>query len=159
MTHIISPDNLLAAVKTFHEECPPFVLAGGCFDILHIGHVRFLHQAKQLGKKLVILLESDATVKRLKGARRPYFTQQERAEMLSQLRSVDVVICLPPMDADHQYIDLVQQLHPDVIAVTEGDPSQGKKEEQAAKIGATVAVISHIQTHSTSSLAQLLGVD
>jgi len=159
MTHIISPAEVQKKLKTFRKDYPAIVLAGGCFDILHIGHVRFLREAKQLGKTLVILLESDATVQRIKGEQRPYFTQQERAEMLSQLRSVDVVICLPEMHQDQEYIDLVKAIHPTVIAVTEGDSSLPKKEEQAARIGARMGIISHIETHSTSSLAQLLGVD
>lgn len=159
MTHIISSADLKKELRTLHTDYPAIVLAGGCFDIFHIGHVRFLREAKRLGKTLVILLESDVTVQRLKGERRPYFTQQERAEMLSQLRSVDVVICLPEMNQDQEYIDLVKAIHPQVIAVTEGDPSLPKKEEQAARIGARMGIISHIETHSTSSLAQLLGVD
>src|SRR4030066_2117530 len=97
------------------------VLIGGCFDILHIGHVRFLSEAKGMGDYLVVLLESDEKVKELKGKNRPVFIQKERAEVLSALGSVDLIVLLPMMENDSDYLNLVMKIKPDIIAVTEED--------------------------------------
>lgn len=135
------------------------VLVGGCFDILHIGHVRFLSEAKGMGNYLVVLLENDQDVKRLKGENRPVFVQKERAEMLSSLRSVDLVVLLPTMQNDSDYLSLVKKIKPDIIAVTEGDRHIHKKNRQAKKVGATVRRVPVTKTFSTSTLAKILGLD
>ena len=135
------------------------VLAGGCFDILHLGHVRFLSEAKKMGDYLVVLLESDGKVKNLKGKNRPLFIQKERAEMLSALGSVDIVVLLPTMEKDRDYLDLVAEIRPRVIAVTENDPRLGEKKAQAREVGARLKVIPFTKRFSTSKLAKLLGVD
>ena len=135
------------------------VLTGGCFDILHIGHVRFLSEAKKLGQYLVILLENDKNVKRLKGENKPVFRQEERAEMLSALESVDLVVLLPMMEKDSDYLNLIEEIKPDIIAVTENDPQMEKKKGQAKKIGGALKVIPMIKTLSTSKLAKIVGVD
>jgi len=132
------------------------VLTGGCFDLLHIGHARFLSKAKRMGDYLVVLLESDRKVKKLKGANRPLFAQKERAEMLSALGSVDLVVLLPTMEKDSDYLDLVTQISPDIIAVTENDPRLKEKKRQAKKVGGKLKVIPLTKTFSTSKLAKLL---
>jgi len=134
------------------------VLTGGCFDILHIGHVRFLSEAKKMGDFLVVLLESDEKVKKLKGESRPIFIQQERAEMLSAIESVDLVVLLPMIENDSDYLNLVMEIKPDIIAVTENDPRIDKKRSQAKKVGGKVRVISFIKTFSSSKLAKILGI-
>jgi rfaE bifunctional protein nucleotidyltransferase chain/domain len=135
------------------------VLTGGCFDILHIGHVRFLSEAKGMGDYLVVLLESDRNVKKLKGKYRPVFIQKERAEMLSALRSVDLIVVLPIMKNDNDYLNLVTKIKPDIIAVTEDDPHIEKKRRQAKKVGAMLKQISLTKTFSTSKLANILGME
>jgi FAD synthetase len=135
------------------------VLVGGCFDILHIGHVRFLSEAKGMGDYLVVLLESDKNVKKLKGKNRPIFIQKERAEMLSALESVDLIIPLPMMENDTDYLDLVMKIKPDIIAVTEKDPLIQKKRRQAKEVGGKLKIVSLTKRFSTSKLAKILGVD
>jgi FAD synthetase len=135
------------------------VLTGGCFDILHIGHVRFLSEAKKMGDYLVVLLENDKKVKKLKGENRPAFIQKERAEMLSALGSVDLVVLLPAMENDSDYLNLMRIINPDIIVVTENDPHIEKKRGQAKQIGRELKVISFIKTLSTSKVAKILGVD
>ncbi len=135
------------------------ILAGGCFDILHIGHVRFLSEAKGMGDYLVVLLESDGNVKKLKGKGRPVFTQKERAEMLSSIRSIDLIVLLPMMKNDNDYLSLVMKINPDIIAATEDDPHIEKKRRQAKKVGATLRIVSLTKTFSTSKLANMLGVE
>ena len=94
------------------------VLVGGCFDILHYGHISFLEKAKSLGDCLIVALESDENVKKLKGPGRPIHTQKQRAGMLKELKCVDEVILLPPIP---DYERLVQKIEPDIIAITQGD--------------------------------------
>jgi rfaE bifunctional protein nucleotidyltransferase chain/domain len=135
------------------------VLTGGCFDILHIGHVRFLSEAKAMGDYLVVLLESDKKVEELKGKSRPVFIQQERAEMLSALRDVDLVVLLPAMKNDSDYFNLVMKIKPNIIAVTEDDPHIEKKRCQAKETGGELKVISLTKPFSTSRLATILAQD
>jgi FAD synthetase len=135
------------------------VLTGGCFDILHLGHVRFLSEAKGMGDYLVVLLESDKKVKELKGENRPVFVQKERAEMLSALRSVDLIVLLPMIKNDIDYLDLVMKIKPDIIAVTENDPLIEKKRSQAKEGGGELKIISLTKTFSTSKLAKILEMD
>ena len=135
------------------------VLVGGCFDILHIGHVRFLSEAKGMGDYLVVLLESDKNVRKLKGTKRPIFNQIERAEMLSSLRMVDLILLLPRMKKDDDYLNLVTKIKPDIIAVTKGGPLTDKKRMQAKEVGGVLKIISLTKTFSTSKLAKILGVE
>ena len=135
------------------------VLVGGCFDILHIGHVRFLSEAKKMGDYLIVLLESDKEVRKLKGKNRPVFIQKERAEMLSALGSVDLIVLLPVMQDDSDYLNLVMKIKPDVIAVTGNDPHIEKKKYQAKEIGGELKIISLTKTFSTSKLAKILSME
>ena len=135
------------------------VLAGGCFDILHVGHVKFLSEARAMGNYLVVLLESDEKVRELKGENRPVFNQRERAQMLAALRSVDLVILLPMLEDDCDYLNVVIKIKPDIIAVTENDPLIENKKDQAKKVGGELRVISLMEPYSTSKLARILGVD
>lgn len=135
------------------------VLVGGCFDLLHYGHIRFLEEAKKLGNWLVVALESDENVRRMKGEGRPIHNQQQRKAMLEALSCVNEVIALPPMNNHQDYYDLVTRVRPQVIAITEGDPLETNKREQAAKAAAQLVVIPKIPTPSTSQLAKLLGLE
>jgi len=117
------------------------ILVGGCFDILHYGHIQFLKAAKTVGDYLIVLLESDAKVNKLKGENRPIHTQKERAEILRSLRMVDEVVELSDISTSKEYFDVVQKIKPDIIAITEGDPKTKQKEIQAQKIQAEVKVV------------------
>jgi rfaE bifunctional protein nucleotidyltransferase chain/domain len=141
------------------EKKGRIVLAGGCFDILHIGHVRFLSEAKKMGDYLVVLLENDEKVKKLKGKNRPIFTQEIRAEMLSALNCVDLVVLLPMMENGDDYLNLVTKIKPDIIAVTENDPRIENKKLQAEIVGGELKVVPFAKTLSTSALAKIVGVD
>jgi len=151
----------LQELETFlrRERRGRIVLVGGCFDILHIGHVRFLSEAKKMGDSLVVLLENDEKVKKLKGKNRPIFAQAIRAEMLSALICVDLAVMLPVMENDDDYMDLVMKIKPDIIAVTENDPRIEKKKRQAKAVGGRLKVIPFVKTLSTSALAKIIGVD
>ena len=135
------------------------ILVGGCFDILHYGHIKFLGDAKKLGDHLVVALESDENVRRMKGAMRPIHTQDQRKAMLTSLRVVDEVILLPPMNTDEEYAKLVTDIHPAILALTEGDSMEDKKRMHAKLVSALVVVIPKIHTPSTSQLSKLLGLE
>lgn len=100
-------DNLL---KKLRSENKTIVTTNGCFDILHVGHVRYLEKAKSFGDVLIVALNSDKSVKSIKGESRPINNENDRAEILSALRSVDYVILF---DEDSP-IDLLLQIKPDV---------------------------------------------
>lgn len=135
------------------------ILVGGCFDVIHYGHIEFLRQAKDAGDYLIVLLESDESVKHMKGENRPIHTQVQRKTMLEALRVVDEVIMIEPLVSHAQYQECIKKLHPDVIALTEGDPIEDIKRQHAKAIGAEVIVIPKIHTPSTSQLAKLLDLE
>ncbi|KKR32159.1 MAG: Glycerol-3-phosphate cytidyltransferase TagD, partial [Candidatus Gottesmanbacteria bacterium GW2011_GWC2_39_8] len=91
-----------------------FILVGGCFDILHFGHIKFLENAKKYGDKIIIALESDKRVRKLKGENRPFHKQTERAEILANLTLVDYIIMLPSFSKDSDYKKLVETIRPEV---------------------------------------------
>lgn len=135
------------------------VLVGGCFDLIHFGHVSFLKKAKTHGNYLLIALESDENVRRMKGKSRPIHSQQQRKSMLESLSVVNEVMLLPTMTENKEYFDLVKTIKPAVIALTEGDPHLSHKKDQAESVGAQVVVIPKIHTPSTSQLSKLLGLE
>lgn len=135
------------------------VLVGGCFDVIHYGHVHFLKKAKALGDTLIVALESDANIKKLKGDGRPIHTQEQRKEMLLSLNFVDEVIILKDEMKDSDYLDLVKEVKPAIIAVTTEDFMLDKKRDHASKIGAKVIEIPKIDVASTTKIAKLLGIE
>jgi len=135
------------------------VLVGGCFDILHWGHVSFLKKARKFGDFLVIALESDQTTKKLKGKARPIHKQSQRRRILESLRFVDKVISLPPMKTDSDYKKLVLKVKPQIIAVTQKDPFLDKKKKLACLVGAKVVEIPKIKASSTTKIVKLLELE
>src|SRR5689334_5820400 len=121
MNKIFTLKQLPTLVKNLRNKNTTIVLVGGCFDILHPGHIEFLSLARQEGDILIVLLEIDQTVKRLKGENRPVNTQVIRGQNLCQIKSVDVVIPLPPFSTDSEYFELVNLIKPDIIAVSSQD--------------------------------------
>ncbi len=145
-------DKLLQLIKN-----KQLVVAGGCFDLLHLGHIIFLQKAKQQADLLVVLLESDQTIQKLKGQRRPVHSEKIRAQILAELKSVDYVLLLPPLNSDQDYDELIKKLHPAVIATTAGDEYDFHKKRQAEKYGAKLVYVTKpIEDHSTTKLIQKL---
>ena len=143
-----------SALTTFREKFKKITLAGGCFDILHYGHIQFLKKSKAEGNALVILLESDEALSRRK-KRKPIHTQKQRAALLAALSYVDGIVALPHFEDDAEYEKVTLALKPSVIAITEGDPLSEKKEDQAKKVGGIMKVVTpQIENLSTSSITQ-----
>lgn len=135
-----------------YPENKKIVLVGGCFDLLHYGHYSFLRNARQAGDFLIVALESDAFIRKSKH-REPVHSQDQRAEILEALRVVDYVIKLPLLTGSEEYRDLVLQVKPDIIAVTEGDPHIEKKQQHADAVSAQVMTVSpHVSSFSTSGI-------
>lgn len=155
MKKVITITELNTIVKILKVEEKKIVLVGGCFDIIHIGHIAFLQKAKEQGNFLIVLLESDESIREMKGATRPIHTQNLRAKILGSLDSVDLVVQLPQLTTDEEYSKLVKIIEPDIIAVTKGDPILIKKKTHAQAIHAQVVeVIDRQKEYSTSNLIE-----
>jgi FAD synthetase len=126
------------------------VLVGGCFDIFHYGHLTFLKKAKQQGDKLVVLLESDETIKNKKN-REVFHNQRERAEILAAIEFVDYIIPMEFVRRDEDYLKMVKEIKPALIAVTENDPQIENKKKQAESVGAKIIVVTPLIKKFSSS--------
>ncbi len=133
------------------------VLVGGCFDILHAGHIEFLKRAKELGDILIVLLESDSKIKKLKGEKRPVNSQEDRSLILSNLPFVSYVYPLPDLKSNENYKILVKRLKPDIIAIS-GTDFVFDWEKKLEKEGflKIVKVMDRIPNKSTTKLAENL---
>lgn len=157
MNRIINAEKAIKISKKLRREGKKLVLSGGVFDILHIGHIKFLEAAKKRGDVLFILLESDENVKKYKGKNRPINSQENRALLLSTLKPIDYVVRLNEMKTNLDYDKLVINLKPDVIATTKKSPQEIHNKRQAKLINAELAsVISRISDKSTTKLAEII---
>ena len=129
------------------------IFTNGCFDILHAGHVRYLTVARELGDVLVVGLNSDASVRKLKGEGRPVNSAADRAEVLAGLRAVDHVVIFDEDTAE----ELVRRLRPDIY-VKGGDYSLNRLPESAivAAYGGRTVLVPMVEGRSTTSVIQRL---
>ena len=160
MNRIINEEKAIKISKKLKRENKKVVLAGGCFDILHIGHIKFLNAAKKRGDVLFILLESDENVAKYKGKNRPINSQDDRSLVLSSLRSVDYVVNLKTIRSNEDYDKLIIRLKPDIIAATKKSEQTIHIERQAKLIDAEIAfVVNRISDKSTTNLARIIERD
>jgi rfaE bifunctional protein nucleotidyltransferase chain/domain len=125
------------------------VLANGCFDLLHVGHIRYLQDARALGDVLFVGINSDAAVARLKGAGRPLMPATERSELLEALRAVDHVVVFDDDTADA----LIRALRPDVHAKGTDYTADSVPERGTARsVGAATAITGDPKAHATRDL-------
>lgn len=144
--------NLSAKLKSENRIT---VLAGGCFDIIHIGHIEFLKSAKKSGDILILLLESDESIKNLKGEKRPINNQKNRSKILSSIEYVDYIIPLPKIYKTEDYNNLVLKLKPNIIAITSGDPNLKNKKLQSKSVNGKIKVVlKKMPDHSTTKLLE-----
>jgi rfaE bifunctional protein nucleotidyltransferase chain/domain len=129
------------------------VLANGCFDLLHVGHIRYLHAAKALGGRLVVAINSDASARRLKGEGRPLMPEQERAEIIAALRDVDAVVIFPEPDVRA----LVREIRPEVHAKgTDYTAENVPERELVMECGGRVEIVGDAKNHSSSELLRAM---
>jgi len=146
---ILNRPELISERKRLRREARSLVLTNGCFDLLHPGHVRYLNQARSLGDALVVALNSDQSVRALKGEGRPILNEQERAEVIAALEAVDYVVVFE----EETPRELIAELLPDVL-VKGGDwPIDriiGREEVEAA--GGRVVSLPYLEGASTSDI-------
>jgi D-glycero-beta-D-manno-heptose 1-phosphate adenylyltransferase len=109
---IFQIEEFIDLIKRSPENWRPLVFTNGCFDLIHVGHVRYLRSAKSLGKTLVVGLNSDRSVQQLKGLSRPIVPEDQRAEVMAALKPVDAVIIFPEPTA----IEMIEAISPDIYA-------------------------------------------
>lgn len=129
-------------------------LVGGCFDLFHYGHLSFLKAAQKLADHLIVCLESDQTIERIKGDR-PIHNQSQRAEILAELMCIDYILLLPSLQNYDDYLTLVKTVQPDFLAITQNDPQLVHKQLQANEIGARVVEVNHLIDGLSSRLIRL----
>lgn len=153
---IIQYNDLIHKKQVFENERT--VLVGGCFDLIHYGHLKFLEAAKQQGDFLIVALESDEFIKKNK-RKIPLHNQLERAEILSNINLVDLIVLLPFFQTNDDYFELVKKISPRIIAVTEGDSQIENKKRQAKLIGAIVKeVVTNLKNFSTRNIAKVFNL-
>jgi D-beta-D-heptose 7-phosphate kinase/D-beta-D-heptose 1-phosphate adenosyltransferase len=149
MTMLWNRAELVSWRKTLQKEGLRLVFTNGCFDLLHVGHVRLLERAASLGDRLLVALNSDESVRRLKGTERPFTLLEERAEIVTALRSVDRITAFGE-DTPYELIKLVR---PDVL-VKGGDwlPDEVVGKDIVEADGGVVEIIPLVPGRSTSEL-------
>ena len=150
----IYPRNELTAVlQQLRDEGKVVVTTNGCFDVLHLGHLRYLQAARKQGDVLVVAVNSDSSVRELKGENRPLIPDDERAEMLAGLECVDYVVIFPELTP----IDLLDELKPN-IHVKGGDYKleQLIERDVVEKNGGKVLVGLNIPGKSTTNLIEVI---
>jgi len=125
------------------------ILTNGCFDVLHVGHVRYLSGAKALGGRVIVAVNDDASVRTLKGEGRPRMPASERAEIVAALEAVDAVVIFPELDVR----TLLRELRPDLHAKgTDYTAETVPERDVVAEYGGRVAIVGDPKDHSTSDL-------
>jgi len=145
----VNRERLREKVAEWRRAGERIVLANGCFDLLHVGHVRYLRGAKALGGKLVVGVNSDESVRALKGTGRPFMPATERAEILAALEAVDAVVIFPEPDVRA----LIHELHPDVQAKgSDYTVDNVPEREVIIEYGGQVAIVGDPKDHSATEL-------
>jgi rfaE bifunctional protein nucleotidyltransferase chain/domain len=143
-----SLETVVAALKTSGKTV---VFANGCFDLLHVGHIRYLQSARQLGDALVVGLNSDESVRQLKGPQRPLMPEDERAEILAALSCVDYVVIFQELTEER----LLRVLKPDIQCKgTDYTEETVPERDVVRSYGGRVAIAGDPKDHSTRDLIQ-----
>jgi D-glycero-beta-D-manno-heptose 1-phosphate adenylyltransferase len=146
---ILSRKALRERVAEWRLGGEQVVLANGCFDLLHVGHVRYLKAAKALGGRLIVAVNADESVRALKGDGRPLMPAEERAEILSAFEDVDAVVIFPERDVRA----LIREIRPDIQAKgTDYTTASVPERDVVAEYGGRVAIVGDPKDHSASEI-------
>ena len=146
---ILDREALQRRVRSWHDRGETITLANGCFDLLHVGHVRYLHAAKQLGGHLIVAINSDDSVRALKGEGRPLIPAEERAEILAALADVDAVVVFSEPDVRA----LIREIRPNIHAKGTDYTAQTVPERDVViECGGRVAIVGDTKDHSVSEI-------
>jgi rfaE bifunctional protein nucleotidyltransferase chain/domain len=152
-SRILEREDLLERVTAARKEGKRIVLANGCFDLLHAGHVRYLFGARALGDLLIVAINSDQQVSQLKGPGRPILSENERAEIVAALEPVDLVTIF----SEPTVKELLLTIRPDVHAKGTDYAEDTVPEREVVKsYGGKVAIVGDPKDHSTSELIKAI---
>ncbi len=150
---VVDRQALQQQVAEWRRKGETVVLANGCFDLLHVGHIRYLHAAKALGGRLVVAINSDASARRLKGEGRPLMREQERAEIIAALEDVDAVVIFPEPDVRA----LIRAIRPDIQAKgTDYTAESVPEREVVRECGGRVEIVGDPKDHSSSEMLRAM---
>ena len=148
-TKIFSREQLRQRVDEWRRAGEQIILANGCFDLLHVGHIRYLHGAKSLGGRLIVAVNSDDSVRSLKGAGRPIIAAEERAEILAALTDVDAVVIFSEPDVRA----LIRELRPDIQAKgTDYTADTVPERDVVTACGGRVEIVGDPKDHSATEI-------
>jgi rfaE bifunctional protein nucleotidyltransferase chain/domain len=146
---ILGRDELRQRVTEWRRAGERVTLTNGCFDLLHVGHVRYLHAAKQLGGRLIVAINSDDSVRALKGPGRPLMPAAERAEILAALADVDAVVVFSEPDVRA----LIREIRPDIHAKgTDYAADTVPERDVVRECGGRVEIVGDPKDHSASEI-------
>jgi rfaE bifunctional protein nucleotidyltransferase chain/domain len=149
MGRVITDAELVDLVAADRRDGRTIAFANGCFDILHVGHTRYLQGARREGDRLVVAINSDESVRRLKGADRPVLPEDARAELVASLRDVDYVVIFPDATVER----LLNLIHPDVHCKGTDYTVDTVPERDVVKAyGGRIAIVGDPKDHSTREL-------
>src|SRR5450755_4350042 len=147
----VSPEELKRRAESWRANGETITLANGCFDLLHVGHVRYLHAARELGGKLIVAVNADASVRALKGEGRPVMPDAERAEILAALADVDAVVVFPEKDVRA----IIREIRPDFHAKgTDYTAETVPERDEVAACGGRVVIVGDPKNHSATGIIQ-----
>ncbi len=150
---ILSPDEVAGFATRHREGGRRIVLANGCFDLMHVGHTRYLEAAKALGDVLLVGINSDRQAHALKGEGRPFMPERERAELIAAIRWVDAVTIFDEPTVEW----LIRSIRPDVHAKgTDYTADTVPERDIVAECGGVVAIVGDPKDHSSTSLISTL---
>jgi rfaE bifunctional protein nucleotidyltransferase chain/domain len=146
---VVTREELKRRVEDWRRAGDKIILTNGCFDVLHVGHVRYLHGAKQLGGRVVVGINADETVRQLKGEGRPKMPAAERAEVLAAMSDVDAVVIFSEPDVRA----LIRELKPDIHAKgTDYTAENVPERDEVQKHGGRVAIVGDPKQHSSTEM-------
>ena len=146
---ILNRAQLRERAELWRSAGEHITLANGNFDLLHVGHVRYLRGAKALGGKLVVAINSDESVRTLKGEGRPIMPEQERAEIVAALADVDAVVIFPELDVR----PIIREIRPDIQAKgTDYTAESVPERDTVTEFGGRVEIVGDPKDHSTSEI-------
>lgn len=158
-TKIVTRETLLALRAEWRRQGRVVVWTNGCFDVVHVGHIRNLHASAQQGDILVVGINSDASARRLKGPTRPVVPQDERADLIAALGCVDHVCVYDDDTAD----GILAQLQPEIFCKgAEYAPPHGRKTVEAETVrayGGEIRYMPQIPNRSTSAIIRKIGTE
>ena len=151
---VLERGQLIEEIARVRQTGASVVLANGCFDLFHAGHIRYLAGAKAIGGVLVVGINSDEQVRRLKGPNRPYISEDERAEIVSALRFVDFVTIFPEPTVE----ELILAIRPDFHAKGTDYTTETVPERDIVRsYGGQVAIVGDPKDHSSTDLIKKVG--